>query len=464
MLDADLALAHQRPARDEGDAGGVAVRLSGTVDAVVAVPGADDGSAHGLRLRGEERVQLGIGRRRRRADGRRIGGDDHRPRIDRPPQDIPGVVELTGHRVHREHPVARTTRSVRGSVVEHRARRIRRGIASVRRQPRVCTVARPVALQDHRHLTEGARLRRPQQLLRRDPGDAVVERIHLGRGVAGVRIENELLAGPTGTVRVRPRAGDRIMATVGIGVVVGHSVHGDRIQILGGAGRESCPVLTRQRRPRGNDHRGDLERFPVARGHHAAIGIDQPQPRIGRRAIEETGVDRRVGRTAAPVVDEIARHRVPQRLSRPVAKLDPQGPIRARGRLSGPRQPADEMAIGQSAGHAVGLAVVTVGVRVAIREGQQPRRMRLSAPGQARSDGPTDQRPPRIRERASGRGGLSRPHRRRIVEAHEQDPAASEDRQRQHRQQDGATLSAARAVPAPPATPNHGTRIYASRH
>ena len=296
-------------------------------------------------------------------------------------------------------------------------------------------MARPVPFQDHPHLGEGARLGRAQQLLGRDPGDAVVERVRLGRGVAGVRIQDELLAGAAGAVRVRARAGDRVPAAVGVGVVPGHAVHGDRVQEVGGAGREPRPRLARQRRPRCDDHRGDLERLAVARGQDAAVRVDQSQPRVCGRAVEEAGVDRRVGCPAAAVVDEIARHRVPQRLSRPVAKRDAQGPLRARRRLAGPGEPADEMAVGQPARHAVGLAVIAVRIRVSVRKGQHPRRMRPPAACQAGPHGPADQRPPRVRERPRGRGGLSRPHRRGVVEAREQDAGAGDDRQRQRREE-----------------------------
>ena len=418
-------------------------------------------------------MELGVGRRRRRSDRRRIGGGDRRPRIDRPPQDIPRVVELAGHRVDRQHSVTGPPRSVHGRVVEHRARRIRPGVAGPRSEPRIRTMPRPVPFQDHRHLAEGARLGRAQQLLGRDPGDSVVERVRLGRGVAGVRIQDELLAGAAGTVRVRARAGDRVPAAVGVGVVPGRAVHGDRVQEVGRAGREPRPRLARQRRPRGDDHRGDLERLAVACGHDAAVRVDQSQPRVCGRAVEEAGVDRRIGRTAAAVVDEIARHRVPQRLSRPVAKLDSQGPVRARRRLAGPGEPADEMAVGQSARHAVGLAVIAARVRVAVRKGQHPRHMRLPAACQAGPRGPADEHPPRVRERPCGRGGLSRPHRSRTVEAREQGPGAGDDRQRQRRQEDGAALSATRAVPAGsavptaravPDTPEYGGRRNAPRH
>ena len=168
-----------------------------------------------------------------------------------------------------------------------------------------------------------------------------------------------------------------------------------------------------------------------------------------------------IGCAAAAMVDEVARYRVPQRLARTVANLHPQGPIRTRRRLPGPGEAADEMTVGQPARHAVGLAVVAFRVVVAIREGQHPGRMRLPASGKARPDRPADERPPGVGERPLRHVRPSRPRRRVTVQACEQEPGAGEERQRQRRQEDGAALRPASAVPAAPA---RGLRVYASRH
>ena len=447
VLDADLALHEDRAAPGEGGSRSVAIRLARTTNAVVSVPGARRGTGRGLGRRGCQRVELGVGRRRRGTEPYRVRGGDHRPGVDGPAQRVPRVVELAGHRVNRQHSAPGAPRPVDARVVENGGRGVRAGVRMVRRQPRIRSVARPIAFQHHRHRTEGARLGRAQQLFGGDVGDAVVERVGFGRGVAGVRIQEELLAGTCGTVRMRARSRDGVPAPVGVGIVVGRSVHGDRIEIVGGIGRGAGPGLTGQRGPRCDDHGGDLERPAVAPEQHRAARIDQPEPRVCGRSVEETGVDRTIEPAAAAVIDEIARHRVPQRLARPVANVDAQGPDRARRRLPGPGEPADQMTIGQAARDAVGLAVVAARVRVAVRKRQHPGHMLLPAPGEAGPDRPADERLPRVRERPCGCRRFSRPHRRRGVQCGEQDTRAGEKRHRQRRQKDGAALPAGSAAP-----------------
>ena len=422
----DLALLKDRAAPGEAGSRSVTIRLAGAADAVVPVPSACSRPGRRLRRRGGERVELGIGRRRRRSDRRRVGGSDHRSRVDRPAQGVRRVVELAGHRVDRQHPAPGVPAPVRARVVQHLARGVRARVRGVGRHPRIYGVAGPIPLQHHRHRTKGSRLGRAQQLSGRDVGDAVVERVRIDPGIAGVRIQDELLPGTAGTVRVRTCAGDRVPAAVGVGVVVGHAVHGDGVEIVGGAGCDPGPCLTRERRPWCDDHGSDLEWIAVACGQDVAVRIDQPDPWIRGRPVEEAGVDRRVGQAAAAVVDEIARYRVPQRLARPIAKLDAQRPGRAWGGLAGPGEPADEVAVRQPARHAVGLAVVAFRVRIAIRERQHPGGMLHSTPGETGPDRPTDDRPLGMRERPCGHGGFARPWRRGALQPREQDAGTGE--------------------------------------